>query len=439
MKEFQIDDSDHIKSGGDQLSTSGKPRVLELWKSLGFLDRFFALFVLLAMVLGLLIGNIAEDQVHQHLNGGAKWGNVSIPILVGLLVMIWPPLSKVEWECLPKLLRARELWIHLTISLLLNWLFAPFVMAGLAWATLPEKELQRERVGVMLVGVARCVAMVLIWNGIARGDRNYWLYLHWLWFPNANGSATQTRQLDARWPKPCLLKFHLTLRIAILVVFNSLLQMVLFAPYSLLFANILSRSPNSSTPALQLDYGNVAQSVSIYLGIPLVAGGFTRGIVCMSLSPRRQEKFYHIWDHLSGIGLLYVITILFASQGKHIITHIGRVFRICVPLLLYFVIVWSTTFYTFWRIRSTVWGQAHSTYDKAVTQAFTAGSNNFELAIAVAVASFGQDAPEVLAATLGPLVEVPALLLLSYLALYLQDQLDWPSKQPKTLNQTVEN
>ncbi|EGG03002.1 uncharacterized protein MELLADRAFT_38316 [Melampsora larici-populina 98AG31] len=361
----------------------------ELWKSLSFFDRFLAVFVFLAMVLGILIGNFANEQVQRHLNGGAKWGNVSIPLLIGLLIMIWPPLSKVEWECLPRLLKSRDLWVHLTVSFVLNWLVSPFIMLSLAWVTLPESALERERVGVVLVGVARCVAMVLVWNGIAQGDRDY-----------------------------C----------AILVVSNSILQMVLFAPYALLFANILCRSPTLTTPTLHLDYGNVAQSVGIYLGIPLVAGGLTRWIVCTCLLPSRRAKFYHIWGHVSGIGLLYVITVLFANQGKHIITHIGRIFRICVPLLLYFIIVWSITFFTFWRIRTTSWGRTYSSYEKAVTQAFTAGSNNFELAIAVAVASFGADAPEVLAATMGPLVEVPVLLLLSYLALYLRDRLNWSTK-----------
>ncbi|KZT56824.1 arsenical-resistance protein [Calocera cornea HHB12733] len=368
----------------------GKVDMKSLFKSLGFLDRYLAVFILLAMVMGVLLGVYREDDIHRAF-GGAQWKGVSIPILVGLLLMMWPVLTKISYETLPTLFRKRQIWLHIAISIVLNWIVAPFVMLGLAWATLPEPALERQRKGVILVGVARCIAMVLIWNGLACGDAEY-----------------------------C----------AILVGVNSLLQarlMLLFSPYALLFLNIFG---GSSSPALVLSYSSVATSVGIYLGIPLGAGILTRLLVKTLLPPPAQTRFFRLFSPIALLGLLYTVIVLFASQGQQIAANVGAVFRIFVPLILYFIIVWSSTFFGLYYLGRSGRGKALGGYDKAVVQAFTAGSNNFELAIAVAVASFGTESPEALAATIGPLVEVPVLLGLTYVALLLRKKLDW-APQPE--------
>ncbi|KAA1475302.1 arsenical-resistance protein [Dentipellis sp. KUC8613] len=392
---------------------------MQLFKSLSLLDRMLAPLVLLSMIVGILIGVYAESGVHRTFNNSATWEGVSIPILIGLLLMIWPPLAKVQWERLPVLFKTRTLWMHLGLSFVLNWLFAPLVMLALAWATLPEAALERERKGVLLVGVERfgmmgdlgwvqhgasyAPAMVLIWNTISQGDAEY-----------------------------C----------AILVVFNSLLQVILFAPYAALFLNHLGGSGGQTIP---LAYTHAARSVGIYLGLPLAAGILTRLLVLHTLQPAGRTRFFALFGPVAVLGLLYTIVVLFADQGRRIVDDVGRVFRICVPLVLYFATVWTTTFLAFWALSRSRYamGGGGGGYERAVTQAFTAGSNNpcspassaltvvcacggqFELAIAVGIASFGTEAPEVLAATLGPLVEVPVLLALSYVALYLRGRMRW--------------
>ncbi|KAF7426030.1 hypothetical protein PC9H_008395 [Pleurotus ostreatus] len=358
----------------------------KLFKSLSFLDRWLALFILVAMILGVIIGVYAENGVHVAF-GGAQWNGVSIPVMIGLLLMMWPVLTKIKYECLGRVLSSKRIWLHMAISFVLNWIVAPFIMLGLAWATLPEASLERERKGVLLIGVGEFRAMVLIWSGLAQGDMEY-----------------------------C----------AILVGMNSLLQIVLFAPYALLFLNILGSNLGSDGPLLHLHYSEVSTSVGIYLGIPLAAGLVTRFVSRSLLSPRSFERFLRIIGPIALLGLLYTIIVLFAYQGKRIIDNIGSVFRIFVPLILYFVIVWFLTFFTLYYLstrkksRGIIGG-----YDMAVVQAFTAGSNNFELAIAVAVANFGTDSPEALAATIGPLVEVPVLLGLTYFALWIKRRTRW--------------
>ncbi|SCZ90607.1 BZ3500_MvSof-1268-A1-R1_Chr1-3g02096 [Microbotryum saponariae] len=390
----------------------------DLFRSLSWGDRLLAPAVLGAMILGVGLGNaIPEAKLSRVFDAGspgstASWQGVSIresprlafrhlksnyrlvsatfpvetALMIGLLVMIWPAMSKVQWEAIPDLFRSRSIYIHLGISLVLNWIVAPFVMAACAWIALPEASLDRERRGVLLVGVARCIAMVIIWTGIAQGDTDY-----------------------------C----------AILVVANSLLQIVLFSPYAVLFCNYLGVRAGSDLGPLKLAYSQVAKSVGIYLGIPLAAGAVTRALVLLTLRPKARARFFNYFGPLGEIGLLYVIIVLFTNQGRAIIHNIGTVVRICVPLIMYFTIVWTVTFYSFYKFSRSKYGAIAGGYEKAVTQAFTAGSNNFEIAIAIAVASFGGEVPETLAATLGPLIEVPVLLCLSYVALYLRDRMDW--------------
>ncbi|RKO85416.1 sodium bile acid symporter family-domain-containing protein, partial [Blyttiomyces helicus] len=266
----------------------------------------------------------------------------------------------------------------LGLSVFLNWVVGPLVMLGVAWATLPD--LPDYRTGVIMVGLARCIAMVMIWNGLAGGDHDL-----------------------------C----------AILVVVNSLLQIVLYSPYALLFINIIGGSDS-----VRIEYGVVAKSVAIYLGIPLAAGVLTRYTVWRLFGRKfLTETFLPIFSPLALLGLLYTILVIFMYQGRRVTDNVGPVFRVFVPMILYFLIMWSSAFaLLFFLSRKR---PATFSYESAVVHSFTAGSNNFELAIAVAIATYGVGSNEALAATIGPLVEVPVLLGLTWVALWLKKKLRW--------------
>lgn len=352
-----------------------------LFKGLSILDRMLALFVLLAMIIGVLIGNYA-DGVEEAFSG-ARWEGVSIPIVVGLLVMMWPTLTKVQYERLPTIFRTRDIFIQIGVSLVLNWIIGPLVMLGVAYATLPD--LPTYRTGVIMVGLARCIAMVMIWNQLAGGDPDY-----------------------------C----------AILVIINSVLQIALYSPYSVLFINKIGGFENDPQ-GIQLEYGPVAIAVLIYLGIPLAAGVVTRYLVMFTCGRQFFErKFLPVFSPLALLGLLYTIIVIFAEQAKHILHNIGPVFRVFVPMVLYFSIMWTGTFMGVYWWNKKRGGKAFG-YKIAVVQAFTAGSNNFELSIAVCVAVYGVDSDQALAATIGPLVEVPVLLALTWVSLWLHHKLAW--------------
>lgn len=359
--------------------------------SLGWLDRLLSLFIIVAMILGVIIGEFAPNAA-QNLSKG-NFRGVSAPLVVGLIVMMWPILTKVQYERLPQMFATRRLWYQLAMSILLNWVLGPFLMLGLAWATLPD--LDNYRVGVIMVGLARCIAMVMIWNKIARGDSN-----------------------------TC----------AIIVIVNSILQIVLYAPFAVFFVNVISKDDG-----FKLDYSDVAIAVAIYLGIPLAAGVLTRLLV-LGVFGRDffHRKFLPFFGPLSLIALLYTIIIIFAEQAQHILDNLGPVFRTFVPLVLYFALMWTGTFVLIWwlsvRYGKTEWG-----YQMAVVQAFTAGSNNFELAIAVCVAVFGAGSDQALAATIGPLVEVPVLLVLSWVAMFVGKRLQWDRSLERSQRQASEN
>ncbi|EMD37850.1 hypothetical protein CERSUDRAFT_154780 [Gelatoporia subvermispora B] len=348
------------------------------------------------MIAGVLIGEFVPSV--QPAFNTATFDHVSAPIAIGLIVMMWPILTKVRFESLLGTLPTRSALTHLALALVLNWILAPLIMLGLAWATLPD--LPSYRTGVLLVGLARCIAMVMVWTELARGD------------------------LDA-----C----------AVIVVVNSVLQVVLYAPYAVLFVNILGGA--SANSEIRVSYGDVAISVLIYLGIPLVAGIATRFLVPRLTSPRFFQTRFLPWFSLLGpLGLLYTIVVMFAYQGHRIVHNLGPVFRVFVPLILYFVLMWFGTFLLVrwiatkgWHVekgktvvgkRGRGWGWG---YEMTAVQAFTGASNNFELAIAVAIAVYGVDSDQALAATIGPLVEVPVLLSLTWVALYFHDKLNWRS------------
>ncbi|KAK4177429.1 putative arsenite efflux transporter [Triangularia setosa] len=331
------------------------------FKSLSFFDRFLALWIFLAMLIGVLLGNFVPN-ISEALHKGTFF-DVSVPIAVGLLVMMYPILCKVKYESLHKVFQEKEIWVQLAFSVAVNWVVAPLFMLGLSWAFLPDEEGLRQ--GLILVGVARCIAMVLIWNKLANGSSDY-----------------------------C----------AILVAVNSLLQIVLFAPISLLFIRVFD--PNSST-AITISYSTVATSVGIFLGIPLGAAIVTRFTLLFLFSADfYNKKFIPIIAPWSLIGLLYTIIVLFASQGKRVVHQIVSVVRVSAPLIVYFTVIFFATLVVCRRLGYK--------YEYGVTQSFTAASNNFELAIAVAVAAFGADSDQALAATVGPLIEVPVLLGLVY-------------------------
>ncbi|KAJ7028014.1 sodium bile acid symporter family-domain-containing protein [Mycena alexandri] len=334
------------------------------------------------MIVGVLIGEYVPSV--QDAFNTARFDGVSIPIVIGLIVMMWPVLTKVQYETLPQIFRSSRLWTHIAISLLFNWIIGPLVMVGLAWATLPD--LPTYRTGVIMVGMARCIAMVLIWCDLAKGDGNY-----------------------------C----------AILVVVNSVLQIVLYSPYTLLFVNVVG-GRDAAVAHTHLEYGSVAISVLIYLGIPLVAGLITRYTVWFLTSKIfLEERFLPAFGPIALLGLLYTIVVMFAYQGHHIVQNIGHVFRVFVPMILYFVIMWTGAFALVYGLNRSSKSKKDFGYEMAVVQAFTAGSNNFELAIAVAIASYGVGSDEALAATIGPLVEVPVLVALTWVALYLHRRLSW--------------
>ncbi|KAK4230657.1 arsenical-resistance protein Acr3 [Podospora fimiseda] len=337
------------------------------FKSLSFLDRFLALWIFLAMLIGILLGNFVED-VGPALQKGT-FVDVSIPIAIGLLVMMYPILCKVQYENLYKIFKEKGVWVQMGFSVVINWIVAPLFMLGLSWAFLPDEEGLRQ--GLILVGIARCIAMVLIWNNLAGGNGDY-----------------------------C----------AILVAVNSLLQIILFAPVSLLFIRVFSPNPT----AIHISYSTVATSVGVFLGIPLGAAILTRFIL---LYTSYLNIFLRIISPFSLIGLLYTILVLFASQGKQVVHQIVSVVRVAAPLIVYFGVIFFITLL--------VARKMGFKYEFAVTQSFTAASNNFELAIAVAVAAFGPESDQALAATVGPLIEVPVLLGLVYGVRWYANRAGW--------------
>ncbi|BGP18036.1 hypothetical protein JCM10213_008429 [Rhodosporidiobolus nylandii] len=341
-------------------------------KPLKLLDQLLALWIFLAMAVGIIIGQFSSaSEVLERV----KFVDVSLPLAIALIVMMWPILCRVSPTSLFKLFSQRQLWLHLAFSIFVNWIVAPLIMLALVWAFLPDKKDLRE--GLILVGLARCIAMVLVWTDIAGGDLDY-----------------------------C----------AVLVAFNSLLQIILYSPFSILYIKVIA--PPSSANDIHIDYSTVAKSVAAFLGIPLAAALFTRGF----FTSIRAQKFYKdrflpFIAPLSLIALLFTTLIIFAAQGKQVVRSITDVLRVVPPLLIYFLVMFFGTLL--------VCRQVKVGYGRTATQAFTGASNNFELAIAVAVASYGADSPQALAATVGPLVEVPVLLGLSYCLVWYRQRTGW--------------
>lgn len=338
---------------------------------LSFLDRLLPLWILLAMAFGVGIGATAPG-VPAALNR-LQVGTISFPIALGLLLMMYPVLARVKYEELGRLTRA---WRLFGWSLLLNWVAGPLVMFALAWIFLPD--FAQYRTGLVLVGLARCIAMVLVWNQLAGGD---------------NEAA------------------------AVLVAINSLFQVLAYALYSYFFLSVLPVWLGlSAGQQVGIGFGEIAQSVLLFLGAPLAAGALTRLIGVRT----KGRDWYDIvamprLAPLALLALLFTIVVMFALQGNVIVARPGDVLRIALPLIAYFALMFSGGF---WLGRRAGFG-----YPQTATLAFTAAGNNFELAIAVAVGTFGITSGEALAAVVGPLIEVPALVALVYVALGLARQL----------------